>query len=160
MIYGLNEGMNTISFYFIESIVIIMEEIAALKYILKKSRFFAHLYSIEETQDLDSILKQHRKLYKKACHHCYGVKFQGVCCQCPMESYKNDGEVGRPGKLLLELLKKYELNNHVLVVSRIFGGVKLGPAGITITQYTPIQMFWAAQGAAQANTVTLYYEWA
>ncbi len=40
------------------------------------------------------------------------------------------------------------------------GGVKLGPSGITIAAYTPIQMAWAGQGAAQANQVTLYYEWA
>ncbi len=40
------------------------------------------------------------------------------------------------------------------------GGVKLGPSGITIAAYTPIQLAWAGQGAAQANQVTLYYEWA
>lgn len=40
------------------------------------------------------------------------------------------------------------------------GGVKLGPTGITVAPYVPIQMFWAGQGAAQANTVTVYYEWA
>lgn len=40
------------------------------------------------------------------------------------------------------------------------GGVKLGPSGITIRAGGIIQMFWIAQGAAQANVVTLYYEWA
>ena len=40
------------------------------------------------------------------------------------------------------------------------GGVKLGPTGITINPLTPIHMAWAGQGAAQVNTVTLYYEWA
>lgn len=40
------------------------------------------------------------------------------------------------------------------------GGVKLGPSGITIAAYTPIMMAWAAQAVAQANQVTLYYEWA
>lgn len=40
------------------------------------------------------------------------------------------------------------------------GGVKLGPTGITVGPLTPIQMFWAGQVAAQANVVTIYYEWA
>lgn len=40
------------------------------------------------------------------------------------------------------------------------GGVKLGPSGITIAAYTPIQMAWAGQAVAQVNQVTVYYEWA
>lgn len=39
------------------------------------------------------------------------------------------------------------------------GGVKLGPTGITIRPGAIIQMAWAGQVAAQANVVTLYYEW-
>lgn len=39
------------------------------------------------------------------------------------------------------------------------GGVKLGPSGITVRPSAIIQMAWLGQGAAQANTVTLYYEW-
>jgi len=39
------------------------------------------------------------------------------------------------------------------------GGVKLGPTGITIQPGAIIQMAWQGQGAAQANVVTLYYEW-
>ena len=40
------------------------------------------------------------------------------------------------------------------------GGVKLGPTGITIEAGAIIQLFWLGQGAAQANAVTIYYEWA
>jgi len=39
------------------------------------------------------------------------------------------------------------------------GGVKLGPTGITIRPGAIIQMAWAGQVAAQANVITLYYEW-
>lgn len=39
------------------------------------------------------------------------------------------------------------------------GGVKLGPTGITVAAGGVIMMAWA-QAAAQANTVTIYYEWA
>lgn len=40
------------------------------------------------------------------------------------------------------------------------GGVKLGPSGITIAAGGVIMMMWAGQGAAQANAVTIFYEWA
>lgn len=40
------------------------------------------------------------------------------------------------------------------------GGVKLGPTGITIGAGAIIQLFWLGQVAAQANAVTIYYEWA
>jgi hypothetical protein len=38
------------------------------------------------------------------------------------------------------------------------GGVKLGPTGITIKPNTPIMFNWLNQGAAQANTLEVYYE--
>ncbi len=47
-----------------------------------------------------------------------------------VEVFKNDGEVGRPGRVLLDLLRKHALDSHVLVVSRIFGGVLLGPGNV------------------------------
>lgn len=40
------------------------------------------------------------------------------------------------------------------------GGVKLGPSGITIRPGAIIQFFWAGQAAAQANVITVYYDWA
>jgi putative IMPACT (imprinted ancient) family translation regulator len=46
-----------------------------------------------------------------------------------VEQARDDGEVGRPGMKLLELLRHNDLEG-LLVVSRIFGGVKLGPGGV------------------------------
>ena len=90
-----------------------------------KSRFYAHLYSIDSPDDIDAILKEHRKMYKKANHHCWALSFRGTT------NSKDDGEVGHPGKALLEILNKHDLDSHVIVVSRIFGGVKLGVGGVT-----------------------------
>lgn len=106
-----------------------MQECAAVKYEVKKSRFYAHLYEIDSPSDLDRILAAHRKEYRNAAHHCAAVRFLGGAV--PVESFKNDREVGHPGKVLLEVLRKYSLDHHVLVVSRVFGGIKLGPAGVT-----------------------------
>lgn len=47
-----------------------MEEISAIKYEEKKSRFYAHLYRIIDERDLEAIITVHRKKYKKAAHRC------------------------------------------------------------------------------------------
>lgn len=102
-----------------------MEELAAIKFVEQRSRFFAHLYRIDSAEDIEELLKAHRRLYKKANHHCWALRFG------PEEKSKDDGEVGHPGKVLLEILKKHDLNSHALVVSRVFGGVKLGVGGVS-----------------------------
>jgi len=108
-----------------------MQELSAVKFEEKKSRFFAHLYEVENPGELDDIINIHHKSYKKAAHHCSAVYFSGRSGWNQVESFKNDREVGHPGKALLEILKKHSLDSHVLVVSRLFGGIKLGPAGVT-----------------------------
>jgi putative IMPACT (imprinted ancient) family translation regulator len=106
-----------------------MKELTAGKFVEKKSRFYAHLYQIDDSEELQKILALHRTTYKKANHHCYALRYskQGSID----ERYSDDGEVGHPGKALLELLQQQDLDHHVLMVSRIFGGIKLGVGGVT-----------------------------
>lgn len=107
-----------------------MQELAAVKYEVKKSRFFAHLYSIESTDDYPAILENHKIMYKKAGHHCSALNYVSPGGRF-FSDYKNDREVGHPGRTLNSLLKNNGLNSHVIVVSRLFGGIKLGPSGVT-----------------------------
>jgi len=102
-----------------------MRELASIKLVEQRSRFFAHIYEIDSQEEIEDILKLHRREYKKANHHCWAMVFQG------QEKSKDDGEVGHPGKVLIEILKKHNLGSHALVVSRVFGGVKLGVGGVS-----------------------------
>ena len=102
-----------------------MQELASVKLVEQRSRFFAHLYEIGSQEDVEEILKLHRREYKKANHHCWAMRLG------PEEKSKDDGEVGHPGKVLLEVLAKHNLGSHALVVSRVFGGVKLGVGGVS-----------------------------
>lgn len=101
-----------------------MKELAAGMIKVKNSKFYAHLYEIESMADMEEILKEHRRKYKKAVHHCWAAIVDGE------EKYKDDGEVGHPGKVILSVLKKYNAKNRAIVVSRIFGGIKLGVGGV------------------------------
>lgn len=107
-----------------------MEELRAVKFTETRSRFFAHVYRISDMHDIGPILKKHRKEYRKANHHCYALRFKkddGTT----LEQFRDDGEVGHPGRVLLELLQRDGLDSHVLMVSRVFGGTKLGVGGVS-----------------------------
>ncbi|QSZ66262.1 YigZ family protein [Methanofollis aquaemaris] len=106
-----------------------MRELAAVKTEVKKSRFYAHLYVLDDPDEITEVLDLHRKAYRRAAHHCSAVRF--LPGKNPVEATRNDGEVGHPGKALLAVLEKHALDHHALVVSRIFGGIKLGPGGVT-----------------------------
>ena len=107
-----------------------MEELSVGKLTVKNSIFFGHLYCIEKKEEIDIIIELHKKLYNKANHHCYAINLYENK-NLIFNSFKNDGEVGHPGRILLELLKKYSLQSNVLCVSRIFGGIHLGVGGVS-----------------------------
>jgi putative IMPACT (imprinted ancient) family translation regulator len=107
-----------------------MEELAAVKLVVRRSRFFAHLYRIETQNEISDIIRLHRQRYKKARHHCYAVRITGSVNSDILENWKDDGEIAHPGRILLDILKRHQLTSHILVVSRIFGGIKLGAGGV------------------------------
>ena len=106
-----------------------MKELSAGKLVEKKSRFYAHLYQIDSPDEMTSILKIHRTIYKKANHHCYAVHIKEQ--QSVIDRFSDDGEIGHPGKILLELLTQNGLNKNAIVISRVFGGIKLGSGGVS-----------------------------
>jgi len=105
------------------------EEQGASLLVVKKSRFYAHLYEITSESDVPEIREMHRKKYRKAAHHCYAARLN--LPEGCLEPFGSDGEVGRPGYVLLHLLQREDLASHMIVVSRIFGGIKLGPGNVS-----------------------------
>ena len=106
-------------------ITLTIKEVCAGKLVDRKSKFYAHLYQIENlTDDIQEIQKIHNKKYKKAAHHCYAAIIGND------EDSRNDGEVGSPGRVLLELLQEYNLDGYMIMISRKFGGIKLGQGGV------------------------------
>ncbi|MCD7781542.1 MAG: YigZ family protein [Methanosphaera sp.] len=102
-----------------------VKEVCAGKLVDRKSKFYAHLYHVDNIDaDVLEVQKIHNKKYKKAAHHCYAV----LCNN--QEDSRNDGEVGSPGRVLLELLHEYNLDGYMIMISRKFGGIKLGQGGV------------------------------
>ncbi len=95
---------------------------------VKGSRFYAVLFAARTAEQVQGVVQRQRRAVRKACHHCWAARLPAAAGPTT-ELVHNDGEVGRPGHKLLELLQREELYGG-LVVSRVFGGVKLGPAGV------------------------------
>ena len=96
---------------------------------VERSKFYALLTPITSAADIEPLLKARRRDYRKAVHHCWALRVRDASGTL-VELSKDDGEVGHPGRVLLELLKKHDLEG-ALLVSRIFGGVKLGVGGVS-----------------------------
>ncbi len=94
----------------------------------QRSRFYAAAVPAATLEDVKSELARRKKRYHKARHHCWACRVRDENGQI-VEQARDDGEVGRPGMKLLELLRQRDLEG-LLVVSRFFGGIKLGPGGV------------------------------
>lgn len=96
--------------------------------VIKKSRFITTLTPIKDAQDAEMKLSAIRAEFKDATHNCYayiGDNNSGVM------RYSDDGEPqGTAGAPMLEVLKRRRLGFTLAVVTRYFGGVKLGANGL------------------------------
>jgi len=94
----------------------------------QRSRFYAAAVPAATLDEVKKELTKRKKRYHKARHHCWACRVRDENGRL-VEQARDDGEVGKPGMKLLELLRGRDLEG-MLVVSRIFGGIKLGPGGV------------------------------
>jgi len=94
----------------------------------QRSRFLALAAPASSMAEAKKIVAQQKRKHHKARHHCWACRFRDENDRL-VEQARDDGEVGRPGMILLEQLRRDDLEG-VIVVSRFFGGIKLGPAGV------------------------------
>ena len=95
---------------------------------IKKSRFICHakrVYSEEEARDFITAIK---KEHYKATHNCSAFI---VGERSEIKRTSDDGEPsGTAGVPMLGVLENHNLTNVCVVVTRYFGGVKLGAGGL------------------------------
>ena len=102
---------------------------ATFKATVERSRFFAVVFPAPTEEDVLAAVKAAKGEHRKANHHCWAFRGRDASGAL-VEKSKDDGEVGHPGRLLLELLRRDDLEGGLLV-SRVFGGVKLGVGGVS-----------------------------
>lgn len=99
-------------------------------YEVKRSKFIGYAeLSVDRGQALD-ILSKRRKKYPDARHHCWAYLL-GSTQQPKSMAMSDDGEPsGTAGKPILNVLQHNEVGNIMIVISRYFGGIKLGAGGL------------------------------
>lgn len=102
---------------------------ASFKATVERSRFFALVFPAATEENVLLAVKVAKGEHRKANHHCWAFRGRDAA-GAVVEKSKDDGEVSHPGRLLLELLRRDDLEGGLLV-SRIFGGVKLGVGGVS-----------------------------
>ncbi len=102
---------------------------ASFKATVERSRFFALAFPAASEEEVLAAVKNARGEHRKANHHCWAFRGRDASGAL-VERSKDDGEVGHPGRLMLDLLRRDDLEGGLLV-SRVFGGVKLGVGGVS-----------------------------
>ena len=92
---------------------------------VKKSQFICHLFPTKTKKESKEIIAKLNDQYRDATHNCTAyIVADG-------EGFDDDGEPGgTAGKPMINVLRKNELHNITAVVTRYFGGIKLGAGGL------------------------------
>ena len=97
---------------------------------IKKSTFICTLIPVNSIEEINENLKQIRKKYYDATHNCYSYVLTQKDGTCAIKA-SDDGEPSQTaGVVILDVLQKNELTNILAVVTRYFGGIKLGAGGL------------------------------
>lgn len=97
---------------------------------IKRSRFLAALRRVESPESALAFVEEQRRLYPDARHHCWAFVV-GDDQTARAERSSDDGEPGgTAGIPMLQVLHHRDLVNVAVVVTRWFGGIKLGAGGL------------------------------
>ena len=92
---------------------------------VKKSQFICHLFPTKTKKESKEIILKVNEQYNDATHNCTAYIVSDG------EGFDDDGEPGgTAGKPMINVLRKNELHNVTAVVTRYFGGIKLGAGGL------------------------------
>lgn len=93
--------------------------------VVRKSKFISNLIPISSKEEAEEKIREISKKYYDARHNCYAYIL------CDYEKCSDDGEPSKTaGAPMLDILKKKELTNVLVVVTRYFGGILLGTGGL------------------------------
>ena len=100
---------------------------------INKSRFIGYSLPVNSEEEALDFVEMIKTKHKDATHNVYAYV---VGENSNIQRFNDDGEPsGTAGIPVLEVIKKEDLRNIVIVVTRYFGGIKLGGGGL-IRAYT------------------------
>lgn len=103
-----------------------VRKITVNRLVIKKSEFICTLIPCNDESLVDQIINEYKQIYHDATHNCVAYIVNNA-----KRAY-DDGEPSKTaGVPMLDVLEKNELSNIIAIVTRYFGGIKLGAGGLT-----------------------------
>lgn len=126
---------------------------AQAEQIIEKSRFIAYVSPASTKEEADAIIASIRKKHKDATHNVpamvLGEKFQ-------VQWASDDGEPqGTSGAPMVQLLVSEGITDVVIVVTRYFGGIKLGTGGLVRAYTSSAKLGLEAAGVCDVEEMCL-----
>lgn len=116
---------------------------------IKKSRFICTLKRVETEEEARELISTLKKEHYKANHNCSAFILEE---NAAIKRSSDDGEpAGTAGVPILNVLEKKELTKVVAVVTRYFGGIKLGAGGLIRAYGSAVAHALEAAGIVQVK---------
>ncbi|MBN1894845.1 YigZ family protein [bacterium] len=96
---------------------------------VRDSRFIGHAAPIGDLQESESVIRKIRKEHHDAAHHAFAYRL-GTGADSRYRSSDAGEPSGTAGKPILDAMDGRSLTDVVCVVTRYFGGTKLGTGGL------------------------------
>ncbi|MBW4362239.1 IMPACT family protein [Flavobacterium taihuense] len=104
----------------------------------KSSKFFGYAFPIESEEEVKPILEVLKKQHPHAVHYCYAYQIGTETIQYRAN---DDGEPSNTaGAPIYGQIQSFGLTNVLVVVVRIYGGIKLGVGGLISAYKTSAQI--------------------
>lgn len=120
---------------------------------IQKSRFITHVQRVSTEQEAKIFIQKIKKQHYQANHNCSAYL---IGERDQYQKANDDGEPsGTAGVPMLDVLKKRQLKNVAVVVTRYFGGIKLGAGGLVRAYSHSVSDALRAIGLVECELMTL-----
>ncbi|MFZ7131993.1 MAG: YigZ family protein [Eubacteriales bacterium] len=117
---------------------------------IRKSQFIVHCFPVQDENEALEQIKKIGKQYYKATHHTFAYV---IGKNGQLKRFSDDGEPsGTAGKPILKCILQNNLTNILIIVTRYFGGIKLGAGGL-VRAYSSA----ASLGITTAKIIKMQY---
>jgi uncharacterized YigZ family protein len=120
----------------------------------KSSKFFGYAFPIQSEVEVKPIIDGLRKQHPHAVHYCYAYQ---IGTEKLVHRANDDGEPSNTaGMPIYGQIQSFGITNVLIVVVRIFGGVKLGVGGLITAYKTAAQMTLESSEIIE-KTIDIHY---
>jgi len=120
----------------------------------KSSKFFGYAFPIQSEIEVKPIIDGLRKQHLHAVHYCYAYQ---IGTEILIHRVNDDGEPSNTaGMPIYGQIQSFGVTNVLIVVVRIFGGVKLGVGGL-ITAYKTAAQLTLESSEIIEKTIDIHY---